>query len=233
MLARKLLGNRVPEGAQGAGRVRSIAALYSAMARVHTVRETEIKIRISNLPALVERLRGLGAILRGRVLERNTLYDTPDSDLRLRGCLLRVRTETPAASEILPAGRPGAILTAKAPVPEGRPRGYKVKLEREAILPPAPDWNAALRGLGLRPAFCYEKYRATFRMPGLHLDLDETPVGVFLELEGAPERIDRFARALGCTARDYIQGTYWDLYAADCRRRGRKPGNMLFRPQKS
>jgi adenylate cyclase class 2 len=85
-----------------------------------------------------------------------------------------------------------------------------------------------LRAIGLRPSFRYEKYRSTFRLAGLHLDLDETPVGVFLELEGAPRSIDRVARSLGFVPREYINGTYWDLYAADCRRRGRKPANMLF-----
>jgi adenylate cyclase class 2 len=86
-----------------------------------------------------------------------------------------------------------------------------------------------LGSLGLRPGFRYEKYRSTFRLPGLHLDLDETPIGVFLELEGSPSAIDRTARALGYAPRDFIRATYYDLYAADCRRHGRIPRNMLFR----
>ncbi len=53
--------------------------------------------------------------------------------------------------------------------------------------------------------------------------------GYFLELEGAPTDIDRAARALGYAPRDYIQATYWDIYADDCRRRGRVPKNMVFR----
>jgi adenylate cyclase class 2 len=89
-------------------------------------------------------------------------------------------------------------------------------------------WDRILRSIGLRPGFRYEKYRTTFRLPGLYVDLDETPVGVFLELEGTPKAIDRVARALGFSSRDYIRGTYWDLYAADCRDRGRLLRNMLF-----
>jgi hypothetical protein len=65
-------------------------------------------------------------------------------------------------------------------------------------------------------------------MPELHLDLDETPVGVFLELEGDPQAIDRAARALGYLHHDYVRGTYWDLYRAECERRGRIARNMLF-----
>lgn len=200
--------------------------------RLRTTREIEVKLRIAVLPALVRELKRLGAAAHGRVLEQNTLYDTPGSDFRIRGRLLRLRTETPAPSRILPGGAKQAILTSKAPVPEsGRRSRYKEKLEREVAVGSPARWLAALRAIGFRPSFRYEKYRTTFRLPGLHLELDETPVGIFLELEGSPRAIDRVARALGYAPREYINGTYWDLYAADCRRRGRRPTNMLLSPQ--
>jgi adenylate cyclase, class 2 len=198
--------------------------------RIHTAREIEVKLRVADLPGLVHKLKRLGAKLRGRVLERNALYDTPSADLRSRGCLLRLRIETPAPSKLLPGGARCAILTSKVPVPDesGRRLHYKERLEREVTVEAPARWPSALRALGLRPSFRYEKYRTTFRLPGLHLDLDETPVGTFLELEGPPRAIDRVARALGYAPRAYINGTYWDLYAADCRRRGRKLTNMLL-----
>jgi adenylate cyclase, class 2 len=121
-----------------------------------------------------------------------------------------------------------ATLTAKTPGPASRGRRYKERLERECKIRDPRRWNAILRGLGLRPGFRYEKYRSTFRLPGLHLDLDETPAGVFLELEGSRSSIDRTARALGYDPRDFIRASYWDIYAADCRRRGRATRNMLF-----
>ena len=195
-------------------------------------RETEIKLRIADLPALVRNLRRLRARCLGRVLERNTLFDTPDSDLRRRGRLLRVRVETPARSRLIPAGRRRAWITSKTPVePLGRPL-YKEKLECECQIDPRRDWIAAFGAIGFRPGFRYEKFRTSFRLGSLHLDLDETPVGTFLEIEGVPRAIDRLARTLGFSPRDYIRGTYWDLYAADCHRRGRIPRNMLFRAKK-
>lgn len=197
--------------------------------RCRTTREVEIKLRISDVPDLVRELRRFGAAPHGRVLERNTLYDTPDSDFRRRRRLLRLRIETPAPSGLVRGGRPHAVITSKAPAPVRPGSPYKEKLEREELVQSPRRWDGLLLSLGLRPGFRYEKYRTTFRLPGLHLDLDETPVGVFLELEGAPRAIDRVARALGFSKSDYIRGTYWDLYAADCRRRGRVPQNMLFR----
>jgi adenylate cyclase, class 2 len=194
-----------------------------------TSREIEVKLRVAHLAALVRDLKRLGATQHGRVLERNTLYDTPQSDFRSRGRLLRLRVKTPALSEMAPAGPRRAILASKAPVPGSDRSRYKERLEREVAVESPERWPSALRAIGLRPTFRYDKYRTTFRLPGLHLDLDETPLGTFLELEGPPGTIDRAARALGFAPREYINGTYWDLYAADCRRRGRRPTNMLFR----
>jgi adenylate cyclase, class 2 len=198
-------------------------------ARRPTAVETEIKLPVADLAELIGQLVRLGARCRGRVLERNTLFDTPESDLRRRRRLLRVRIETPAPSELAPGGRRRVIVTSKAPLATSAPAGYKHKLEREVVARPATDWPAALRSVGFFPGFRYEKFRTTFRLRGLHLDLDETPVGTFLEIEGRPAAIDRIARALGYSRRDYIRATYWDLNAAEYRRVGRIPRNMLFR----
>lgn len=194
-----------------------------------TTREVEIKLRISDVPGLIRELRRLRAVPHGRVLERNVLHDTPDSDFRRRGCLLRLRIETPAPSGPIRGGRPRSVITFKTPAPVRPDSRYKQKLEREELVRSPGRWARTLRAISLRPSFRYEKYRTMFRLPGLHVDLDETPVGVFLELEGAPRAIDRVARALAFSPRDYIRGTYWDLYAADCRRRGRFPQNMIFK----
>jgi adenylate cyclase, class 2 len=199
-----------------------------------THREIEIKLRITDLPALVQKLRRMGAVSRGRVREQNTLYDTPQAAFRGSGRLLRLRLESPAPAGRRVSGEPRGVLTSKAPPKE--PRGgaafrYKERLERELRVHAPAQWPQKLRALGLKPSFCYDKFRTTYRLPGsrLHLDLDETPVGNFLELEGRPEAIDRAAHKLGFAPRDYIRGTYWDVYVADCRRRARSPKNMVFR----
>ncbi len=198
--------------------------------------EIEIKLRVADLPTLIRRLRRLGAVTRGRVLERNTLFDTPDAAFRRQGRLLRFRIDAPARSVFSPAGPSRAALTFKAPAPLRSGRGsrsaarplYKEQLERELVIRAPRRWPSILRSLGFRPGFYYEKYRTTFRLGRLHLDLDETPVGIFLELEGNPQMIGRVSRKLGYSPADYIRSTYWGLNAADCRRRGRIPGNMVF-----
>ena len=205
-----------------------------------TNRETEVKLRVADVPAMLRKLKNLGARYESRVLERNTLYDTPDSDFRRRGALLRIRAETarPLAGAQTPSPARRTILTSKAPAAlrSSRDRLYKEKLERELVVPGPPShWDRKLRSLGLRPGFRYDKFRSTFRLsglPGLAIELDETPAGTFLELEGLPRDIDRAARALGYSSRDYYCGSYWDVHVADCRRRGITPRNMVFDKQK-
>jgi adenylate cyclase class 2 len=190
--------------------------------------ETEIKLPVRDLRELLARLRRLGARSHGRVFEQNVIYDTPDADFRRQGRLVRLRLEKSSAR------RRAAKLTSKAPPNQpvsarlkSRPR-HKQRLECEVAMRDPGRAAALLESIGFRPSFRYDKYRTSFRLGALHLDLDETPVGSFLELEGRPAAIDRVARELGYKPADYIRGTYWDLYAADCRRRGRKPKNMLF-----
>ena len=207
-------------------------------------RETEVKLVVKDVAAMVEKLRSAGLKPLGRALEQNSVFDTDDEDLRHRGRLLRLRTETPAPASFAPGGAKRMVLTAKSPAPE-RPKTksegpYKENIEREVILR-APSrrggrkrtlldrgWPFALGCIGMRSKFRYEKYRTSFHARGVDVALDETPVGAFLELEGSPEAIDRVAGELGFTARDYIRATYYELYAAERRRKGRAVRHMLF-----
>lgn len=213
-------------------------ALYYGVRKIKkTPTEIEVKLQITNLQALLAQLKRIGAVSHGRVLERNTLFDTPESDFRRSGRLIRVRIETPARANGLRGGQAQAVLTVKAPATpvslKTKFSQYKERSEREVHLSHAAPFLRSLANLGLRPGFRYEKFRTSFVHRGLHLDLDETPVGVFLELEGQPQSIDRAAKALGFAPQDYSRATYWDLYAADCRRRRVAPKNMLFRARKS
>ena len=81
---------------------------------------------------------------------------------------------------------------------------------------------AIVERLGYRRVFRYEKYRTEFHQPrraGVAM-LDETPVGVFLELEGTPHWIDRTARRLGFQESDYITASYGRVYLDWCAANG-------------
>lgn len=203
--------------------------------------ETEIKLRIEDVKELRRNLQRLGAkISVPRTREVNVLFDTAASDLKKREELLRIRTETPAArGKRVKAGQRRVLLTFKRPV-KSRGKGevsgrHKTREELELEASDAEALAKIFDGLGLRKWFRYEKFRTTYRLPArarwaksLLIELDETPIGVFTELEGPAGAIDQAARQLGFSERDYIVANYMELYRDHCRERGEKPGPMVF-----
>ena len=189
------------------------------MSRAHL--ETEIKLAIDS-PAAAKRLLARNGFLVAarRVFESNTIFDTPDGRLRQRGHVLRIRQ----------AGR-RSTLTFKGPAIVAK---YKIRPEVETGVSDPAALREILQGLGLAPVFQYEKYRTEYcrpRQAGLAL-IDETPIGNFLELEGPRKWIDRVAKELGYPVEEYITESYGGLYFADCARRGRKPGDLIFSGRK-
>jgi adenylate cyclase class 2 len=93
---------------------------------------------------------------------------------------------------------------------------YKIREEHELSFENPDVMHCVLDGMGLKPWFRYEKYRTTFTLPRLKrllIELDETPIGDFLELEGDSEAIDRAAAILGFSPADYITKSYGQLFA--------------------
>ncbi len=215
------------------------------MHRARPNTEIEIKLRVADLHAMRRRLKQLGACeISPRTYESNTLYDTPAGELRRRGKLIRVRIEQRASDHARGRSNAGACatLTYKAPIRSrrrdhnsaravGSRSRFKMKEEAEVSLLGADQIHEILQGLNLHPSFRYEKYRTTYSLPGirgLKIELDETPVGTFLELEGSPAAIDHAASRLEYSCSEYITATYGALYLADCKRRGQRPSHMLF-----
>jgi adenylate cyclase, class 2 len=211
--------------------------------------EIEIKLKVSDPNSLRARLKRLGARLvgkgTGRVHEWNVIFDAPDGSLAKHGQLLRIRTETPerkskksgkapAQRVLLTFKRPVATTSAASGIAQDNHR-HKVREEFELEVADSAALTKIFGGLGMRGWFHYEKYRTTFRLPGaarwakgLLIELDETPIGTFVELEGPPAAIDRAAHELGFDKRDYIVKNYLALYVEDCRRQGKEPKDMVF-----
>ena len=179
--------------------------------------ETEIKLAVKDARSTRRLLRQAGfVVFRPRVFEANTLFDTPELTLRTSSRLLRIRQ----------AGRV-ATMTYKGVPETGK---YKSREELELGIGNAAAMMSIVERLGYRRVFRYEKYRTEFHQPrraGIAM-LDETPVGVYLELEGTPHWIDLTARRLGFQESDYITASYGRVYLAWCAANGREPGDMTF-----
>jgi adenylate cyclase, class 2 len=171
--------------------------------------ETEVKIPFpagAGKAVLLIEERGY-RVCSPRTLESDQVFDRPDRELRQSGQLLRLRS----------AGDRWT-LTYKGPAQSAT--RYKSREEIETACSSSDGMVRILAKLGYTPSWRYEKYRTAFRAmlastsePGT-VFLDETPMGVFLELEGPEDWIDSTAVHLGFTEKEYVTLSYASLYRA-------------------
>ncbi len=177
--------------------------------------EREIKLRFDSAEEARAKILALGATPRhGRRLQEDALLDTEDETLRLQRSTLRVRSE---------GGQ--SLLTFKGPVMPGL---IKIREEHETVVADGAALLAILESLGLHIWFRYEKYREEFEADDLVMAVDETPVGVFVELEGGESAIHATAQALGKTPADYITDSYRFLFLQHRDAHGRTGHDMVF-----
>ncbi|MFQ5701448.1 MAG: class IV adenylate cyclase [Acidobacteriota bacterium] len=184
--------------------------------------EIEIKLRVESIRESLERLAKLPAQLEGApLLEDNEIYDTGDAMLSRAGNLLRVRT---VADQTL--------LTFKEKVPTDLEA--KVRLEHETTVAQPAALRKIFSKLGLSRVYRYQKYRSYHGWTdptngaSLKITVDDTPIGVFVELEGPKDSIDRAARKMGYTTSDYILEDYRSLHRAWLKENGKPDGDMVF-----
>jgi adenylate cyclase class 2 len=179
--------------------------------------EVEVKLPVADPETGLQKIRGAGFhVTAPRVFEENLVLDTPSGTLRKEGLLLRVR-------------RAGDSVTCTFKGHE-IPGPHKRREEREFRASDFEEALALFGGLGYASAFRYEKYRTEFAResePG-QVTLDETPVGVFIELEGQAQWIDSAAVELGFSRDDYIRASYGRLYAEWREKHPEAPPDMVF-----
>jgi adenylate cyclase class 2 len=178
--------------------------------------ETEVKIELESIGDFVERLLSCGASrISERSFEDNILFDFPDDSLRLKRCVLRVRSV---------AGR--GVLTYKgAPQPDGI---FKSREELETGIDNPETVIEIFDRTGMTRTFRYQKYRREFAINNVHVAVDETPIGNYAELEGMEGEILNLAEKLGIAKSLFICKSYHALYIDYCRERGITPQSMIF-----
>ena len=180
--------------------------------------EREVKLRFPSADEARAAIQAAGASpLRGRRLQEDCLLDTPDGRLRDRRSVLRVRQE---------AGK--SRLTFKGPV---QPSAMKVREELETVVGDGEVLLRVLGELGYRPWFRYQKFREEYCCDDVVVALDETPVGIYVELEGSETGITAVAARLGRAPADYLVDSYYALFARWREARGGGPTDMVFEDQ--
>ena len=184
--------------------------------------EIELKFPVSDLSALQNRLERAGfRVDTPRTFESNTLYDTPDRSMKESGQLLRVRQY----------GEKFTVTHKRHPDDEEEGSPYKVRIETESEVTDGEAMAEIFTRLGYGPMFRYEKYRTEYShgsAPGAHLVVDETPIGIYAELEGPTHWIDRTLAELEVSVGDCLTLSYGKLFLEWKEKTGSPAENLTF-----
>ena len=182
--------------------------------------EIELKFPVEDSERFRVRIFDAGFhLVTPRTFESNTLYDTQERSLRARTELLRIRQY----------GERWTLTHKRLPdAADPDLSRYKTRIEMETAIDDGRTLADVFTHLGFGPVFRYEKFRTEWDLGGGHLVLDETPIGVWAELEGQPEWIDRQLRVLGVDETHCITQSYGALFLDWKRETGSAALNLTF-----
>jgi adenylate cyclase class 2 len=177
-------------------------------------REREQKFSGVELEALRERLTELEAErVSSASFEDNWVLDKGDA-LGASGRLLLLRVDSQ-----------GALLTLKGPVFEnGSEKAMPGELQTS--VGDAEQMRALLEALGYRVVRRYQKVREEWRLGGVVISLDHTPIGDFVEFEG--DGGETVARRCGFDAGRAERRSYLELYEEYKKEHPEAPPEMVF-----
>ncbi len=175
--------------------------------------ERELKFPCQGLDELRDRLIELEAErLKASAFEENLLFDR-NRELERSGSLLRLRLDAH-----------GCRLTFKGPAAfEG---DVKVRAEHELKVDDPEQARALLESLGYEIVNSYQKYREEWRLGGVVIALDHTPIGDFAEFEG--DGAEKVARRCKCDPKTAERRNYLQLYKDYREEHPEAPAAMVF-----
>jgi len=160
--------------------------------------EQEVKLRFGSLEAArLAVVSAGGRLVQSRRLQSDRFLDTPGLQLSEAKLALRLRRE------------PGAATLTYKGVPQGGP--VKSREEIETTVADADALELVFTRLGFTEQWRFEKHREDYAVGDAKVFIDESVVGVFVEIEGRPELIEETAARLGKSPADYILSSYRSL----------------------
>jgi adenylate cyclase class 2 len=181
--------------------------------------EIELKFSVADVRALRAAAADLGfTLVTERTFESNILYDSPDRQLRTRKQILRLRHY---------GERCTVTHKRQADGGDGDLR-YKTRIETESVVEDCDALAEIFAQLGYGPVFRYEKFRTEWEMDAGHLVLDETPIGVWAELEGQPAWIDTMLEKLSIAPELRTTESYGRLFLGWKEETGSPAENLTF-----
>jgi adenylate cyclase class 2 len=176
--------------------------------------ETEIKFKFDDFAALRARILDSGGRRIAAFFEDNIVYDDRSGSLFSSRRLLRLRKSDRVS------------LTFKKPIEKAV---FKVMEEIEVEVSDFDGMNEILLSLGYAKVFRYQKRRELFALGGTTVNLDETPIGNFVEIEGEKAEIESVASTLKLHIEEGISKNYLELYREFCKEGDTEPADMVFK----
>ncbi len=177
--------------------------------------ERELKFKVEGLDGVRERVIEIeGDRLGPASFEDNWVLDR-EGQLEAAGCVLRLRRD----------GR-GARVTYKGP--RRQEGAVKVRIEHEFNVEGegVDQAKALFEALGYTVVRRYQKVREEWRVGGVEIALDHTPIGDFVEFEG--DRAEVLAKRCGLDLKKVEQRSYLRLYDDYLKDHPEAPPEMVF-----
>jgi len=188
--------------------------------------EIEAKFKVASHDAVRRALRREGGEYLSTVVQTDRYFDTAGRMLLGRDCGLRIRSlrclrRGAGAVDVRP------LLTAKGPGPTSK--AAKVRQEVQTRLDDEAAVVEVLVAMGLAATFTVQKRRASYRLDGCEIELDELPlIGCFVEIEAPRESvIATMADRLGIEG-PAITDHYISMLISACAEAGKPATGVLF-----
>jgi adenylate cyclase class IV len=82
--------------------------------------------------------------------------------------------------------------------------------------------------IGMSVCFRYQKYRREFVLDQVHVAVDETPIGGYVEFEGTEDGIRALAHKMRIAESQFLRQSYYSLYLEHCQETGEVPSFMVY-----
>ena len=179
-------------------------------------REFELKAVVDDPVECVRRIRAAG----GRLVERGRLedrrWDNPAGELGAKDEVLRLRILR------TPEGAVQATMDWKGPT--SFDRGYKVREELSFPIGDPDGFAHVLERLGFRVTHAIDRDIEMYEVPGGHARIERYPrMDVLVEVEGAPETIERAIEATGIPRERFTTERLTEFAARYAQRTGQQP----------
>ena len=160
----------------------------------------EVKFSLQDNPNIIKELKRKQAVLVGAYKEKTIRYDDKYESLEKRGKFIRVRSGLKN------------IISIKEKIEDDDEQKVFKRNEIEVEIGDIKKMQYILENIGLKETYTMEKYRLKWQYDDAEINLDELPFGLFLEIHGEEEKIEKVSNELGLNKNNIIIGTYWDIF---------------------